>query len=92
MMPREEPQTPQAPAPPPPPAPSRDPGQEIRTPREQLASKSDIDRLHGAFTSDIARLEQRLVALESEVRVLKFAVFTFGPLILALLVRLVFFP
>ena len=60
--------------------------------REQLASKDDIDRLHGVFTSDIARLEQRLVALESEVRVLKFAVFTFGPLILALLVRLVFFP
>ena len=53
--------------------------------REQLASKDDIDRLHGVFTSDIARLE-------TEIKVLKFAVFTFGPLILALLVRLVFFP
>ena len=30
--------------------------------------------------------------LETEIKVLKFAVFTFGPLILALLVKLVFFP
>ena len=30
--------------------------------------------------------------LKAEIAVLKFAVFTFGPLILALLVKLVFFP
>lgn len=40
---------------------------------------------HLATKDDITRLE-------SEIRVLKLAVFTFGPLILALLVRLVFFP
>ena len=38
-----------------------------------------------ASKDDIARLE-------SEIKILKFAVFTFGPLILALLVKLVFFP
>ena len=38
-----------------------------------------------ATKDDIARLE-------AEIKVLKVAVFTFGPLIVALLVKLVFFP
>ena len=47
---------------------------------EQLATKADL-----APKQDIADLK-------AEIAVLKFAVFTFGPLILALLVKLVFFP
>ena len=53
--------------------------------RERLVTKQDLVELKAELHADIARLE-------SEIRVLKFAVFTFGPLILALLVRLVFFP
>ena len=36
--------------------------------------------------------KQDVLELKAEIAVLKFAVFTFGPLVLALLVELVFFP
>ena len=36
--------------------------------------------------------KQDIADLKAEISVLKFAIFTFGPLILALLVKLVFFP
>ena len=36
--------------------------------------------------------KQDIADLKAEIAVLKFAIFTFGPLILALLVKLVFFP
>ena len=35
---------------------------------------------------------QDIVDLKAEIAVLRFAMFTFGPLILALLLKLVFFP
>ena len=45
---------------------------------KDLATKQDIAELRSELKQDIA--------------ILRFAVFTFGPLILALLVKLVFFP
>lgn len=36
--------------------------------------------------------KQDIADLKAEIAVLKFAMFTFGPLILALLLKLVFFP
>ncbi|MCY4075584.1 MAG: hypothetical protein OXH04_09180 [Acidobacteria bacterium] len=36
--------------------------------------------------------QQDVLELKAEIAVLRFAVFTFGPLILALLIKLVFFP
>ena len=61
----------------------RDAGASEEKARAAASAISLGERL--ASKDDIARLE-------AEIRVLKFAVFTFGPLILALLVRLVFFP
>ena len=37
-------------------------------------------------------LEQRIAEVKQDVAVLKFAVFSFGPVIVGLLVKLVFFP
>ena len=36
--------------------------------------------------------KQDVLELKAEIAVLRFAIFTFGPLILALLIKLVFFP
>ena len=52
---------------------------------ERLVSRDDPASLKEALT-------ERIAALEAEVKTLKFAMFTFGPTILALLVKLVFFP
>ena len=52
---------------------------------KDLATKQDITELRSELKQDIAELKQ-------DIAVLKFAVFTFLPLMLALLVKMVFFP
>lgn len=39
-----------------------------------------------------AELKQDIAAIKQDIAVLKFAVFTFGPVIIGLLIKLVFFP
>ena len=53
-----------------------------------FATQQDV----AALRQDIAALKQDVAALRQDIAVVKFAVFTFGPIILALLVKLVFFP
>lgn len=55
-----------------------------------MATKQDIANM--ATKHDIAELKQEVAAVKQDIAVLKFAVFTFLPLILALLAKLVFFP
>lgn len=50
-----------------------------------LATKQDLAELRTELKQDIAALKQ-------DIAVLKFAVFSFGPVIIGLLVKLVFFP
>ena len=50
-----------------------------------LATRQDIAALKQDLKQDIAKLQ-------AETAVVKFAVFTFAPITLALLVKLVFFP
>ncbi len=65
-----------------------------------MATKEDLARLEArmATKEDLANLEARMVTkeefsrLESQMAVLRFAVFSFGPAILALLIKLTFFP
>ena len=52
---------------------------------KDLATEQDIGELR-------SELKQAIAELRRDIAVLRFAVFTFGPLILALLVKLVFFP
>lgn len=52
---------------------------------ERLATREDIAKLERSTKADIARLDKR-------VAVLNLAVFSLQPAILALLVKLVFFP
>ena len=47
---------------------------------------------HLATKGDIAQVKGDIAQVKAEVAGLKVAVFTFGPLILALLIMLVFFP
>ena len=47
---------------------------------------------HLATRGDIAQVKDDIAQVKAEVAGLKVAVFTFGPLILALLIKLVFFP
>lgn len=56
---------------------------------KDLATKQDIAELRSELKQDIAELRSEL---KQDIAILRFAVFTFGPLILALLVKLVFFP
>ena len=52
---------------------------------EDLATKQDLAEVKTG-------LEQRIAEVKQDVAVLKFAVFSFGPVIVGLLVKLVFFP
>ena len=52
---------------------------------QDLASKSDLFALR-------SEIEKRLAEIEKSLAVLKFAVLSGGPLILAMLIKLVFFP
>ena len=57
--------------------------------KDDLAQvKDDLAQVKG----DLAQVKGDLAQVKAEVAGLKVAVFTFGPLILALLIRLVFFP
>ena len=53
--------------------------------RLELSTKEDMARLEKSMREDIAKLDK-------SVAVLKLAVFTFQPAIVALLVKLIFFP
>ena len=63
---------------------------------ERLATKEDIAKLERSTKADIAKLERSTKAdiarLDKRVAVLNLAVFSLQPAILALLVKLVFFP
>lgn len=59
---------------------------------KQLASKEDISDVR----QDIARLESatkdKFATLDKKIAILNFAVFSFGPAIVAMLVKLILFP
>ena len=63
---------------------------------EQLVTRQSISRLEAVTKEDIAKLSattgEKFAKLEKDVAVLKLAVFTFEPAVLALLVKLLFFP
>ncbi len=52
---------------------------------QDFATKSDLLELQ-------SKMDTRFADLEKSLAVLKFAIFSVGPIILALLVKLVFFP
>jgi len=52
---------------------------------QDFATKSDLLELQ-------SKIDTRFADLEKSLAVLKFAIFSVGPMILALLVKLVFFP
>ena len=52
---------------------------------QDFATKSDLLELQ-------SKMDTRFADLEKSLAVLKFAIFSVGPMILALLVKLVFFP
>ena len=70
---------------------------------ERIATKQDIGNV-GKEIADVkaelkqdiadvkAELKQDIAELKQDIAVLKFAVFTFGPVIIGLLIKLVFFP
>lgn len=55
---------------------------------EHLATKSDV----ALVKDDVAQVKAEVAQVKAEIAGLKVAVFMFGPLILALLIKLVFFP
>ncbi len=59
---------------------------------ESLATKQDLADLKVELKEDIAVVKEDVNVLKRDVAVLKLAVFSFSPTILALLVKLVFFP
>ena len=56
---------------------------------ERLAAKQDLADVKSELKQDIAELKSEL---KQDIAVLKFAVFSFGPVIVGLLIKLVFFP
>ena len=63
---------------------------------KDLATKQDLAEFKAATQQDLANVKAELKSdiaeLKSDITVLKFAVFTFSPVILGLLIKLVFFP
>ena len=67
---------------------------------ERIAAKQDLADVKSELKQDIAdvksELKQDIADIKSELKqdiaVLKFAVFSFGPVIVGLLIKLVFFP
>ena len=47
---------------------------------------------HLATKQDILKLREEIAAIKAEVAVLKFAIFTFSPITIGLLVKIAFFP
>ena len=56
---------------------------------ERLAAKQDIADVKTELKQEIAGVKAEL---KQDIAVLKFAVFSFGPVIVGLLIKLVFFP
>ena len=59
---------------------------------QNLATKEDLLQAIAGVNDRIAGCNDRIAKLTTDVASLRVSVFTFGPLILALLVKLVFFP
>ena len=59
---------------------------------ERIATKQDIGGVSKEIADVKAELKQDIAELKQDIAVLKFAVFTFGPVIIGLLIKLVFFP
>ena len=63
---------------------------------QDFASKSDVLELGAQLQTEMdkrfAEVDKRFAAIEKSLAVLKFAVFSGGSVILALLAKLVFFP
>ena len=57
-----------------------------------LVTKEDLLQAIAGVNERIAGCNDRIAKLTTDVASLRVSVFTFGPLILALLVKLVFFP
>ena len=54
--------------------------------------RADMDRRFSDIDGRFAEMERRLARVDASLAVLKFAVFSGGPVLLGLLVKLVFFP
>ena len=71
-------------------------GEKIATKQDIADVRKDIADVRAELKQDIAdvraELKQDIAELKQDMAVLKFAVFTFGPVILGLLIKLVFFP
>ena len=71
-------------------------GEKIDTKQDIADVRKDIADVRAELKQDIAdvraELKQDIAELKQDMAVLKFAVFTFGPVILGLLIKLVFFP
>ena len=59
---------------------------------QNLATKEDLLQAVAGVNNGIAGCNDRIAKVTTDVATLRVSVFTFGPLILALLVKLVFFP
>ena len=58
----------------------------------EFATQQDVAALRQDIASVKQELKQDISALKQDIAVVRFALFTFAPIILALLVKLVFFP
>ena len=71
-------------------------GEEIATKQDIADVKQEIADVKAGLKQEIAdlkaELKQDIAAIKQDIAVLKFAVFTFGPVIIGLLIKLVFFP
>lgn len=61
-------------------------------PKARAAAAAVPAGAHLATQQDVAALKQDIAKLQTETAIVKFAVFTFSPIIMTLLVKLVFFP
>ena len=71
-------------------------GEKIATKQDIGDVKQEIADVKAELKQEIAdlkaELKQDIAAIKQDIAVLKFAVFTFGPVIIGLLIKLVFFP
>ena len=59
---------------------------------EHLATRQDLADQFAKLDEKVTGLDKKFAALDKKVAVLNLAVFSFGPAMLALLAKLVFFP
>ena len=61
--------------------------------RAEMAKRfAEMDKRLAEMDKRLADMDKRLADMDKSLAVLKFAVFSVGPIILALLIKLVFFP